>query len=57
MGKPTFLTSGTKKAFNQLRKVLTKAMIFQYFDLEYYIWIETNALGYTIDRSLKSADF
>ena len=46
--KADFLTFGAKKAFIHLRKDFTKALIFRYYDLEPYIWIETNALGYTI---------
>ena len=48
MGKPTFLTSNAKKAFNQLRQAFTKAPILQHFDLECHIRIETDALGYAI---------
>ena len=46
--EPTFLTPGTKNAFNQLKQVFTKAPILQHFDLECHIRIETNALGYAI---------
>ena len=38
----TFLTFDAKEAFNQLRQAFIKVPIFQYFDLECYIWIETN---------------
>ena len=50
--EPTFLTLGIKKTFNQLRQVFTKAPILQYFDPEYYIWIETDTLDYIIRRVL-----
>ena len=39
-------------AFIKLRKAFNKAQILQYFDLEYYIQIKTNALGYAISRVL-----
>ena len=52
MGKPTFLISGNKKIFNQLRQAFTKAPILWHFDPEFHIWIETNASGYTIRRVL-----
>ena len=38
--------------FNHLRLALTKAPIFQHFNPECYIWIETNILGYATDRVL-----
>ena len=41
--KPSFLTPGARKAFNRLRLAFIKAPIFQHFDLECHIWIETNA--------------
>ena len=50
--KPTFLTSDTKEAFNQLKQAFTKAPILQYFDLECHIRIETDASGYAIGRVL-----
>ena len=43
IGKPIFLTPDTKKSFNHLRQAFIKALILQHFDLEYYIWIETDA--------------
>ena len=51
-GEPIFLTPGNKKTFNQLKQALTKAPISQYFDLECYIRIETNASGYALGRVL-----
>lgn len=52
MRKPIFLTSGTRKTFNYLKKAFIKVPIFQYFNLKYYILIKTTALSYTIDRVL-----
>ena len=52
MEEPTFLTPDTKEAFNQLRQAFTKVLILQHFDPEYYIRIETDALGYTIKKVL-----
>ena len=52
MREPTFLTSYNREAFNKLRQVFTKALIFQHFDLEYYIRIETDVSGYVIGRIL-----
>lgn len=43
-----FLTPKARLAFTQLRQAFTKAPIFQYFDLKYDIWIETNASRYAI---------
>lgn len=43
-----FLTPKAKKAFIHLQKAFTKAPILRYFDPEHYIWIETDALWYTI---------
>ena len=50
--KPNFLTSNIKKAFNHLWLAFIKALILQNFDLESYIRIKTNALGYAIGRML-----
>ena len=47
-GEPTFLTFGAKEAFNQLRQVFTKALIFWHFDPECHIRIERDASGYAI---------
>ena len=43
-----YLTPSAKQAFIQLRQAFTKASIFQYFDPEFHIRIETNASGYVI---------
>ena len=45
---PSFLILETKRAFNCLRLAFTKAFILRYFDLEWHIWIEINALGCAI---------
>ena len=47
-----YLTSDARQAFTQLRQAFTKVLILQHFDPECYIWIETDALGYTIDGIL-----
>ena len=56
-GKPTFLTPGAKKVFNQLRQAFIEALIFQHFDLECHIRIETNTSGYVIDRILSQLTY
>ena len=48
----SFLTLDTKIIFNHLWLTFTKAPIIQYFDPEYHIWIETDALSYAIDSVL-----
>ena len=47
-GKPTFLTPGARKTFNQLKQAFTKALILQHFDPECHIWSETDPSGYAI---------
>ena len=47
-GELIFLTLSIKEAFNKLRQAFTKTIILQHFDPKYYIWIKTDALGYTI---------
>ncbi len=47
-----FLTLGAKKAFIYLQKAFIGALFLRHFDLEHHIWIETDALGYTIGRVL-----
>ena len=44
----SYLTPDARRAFTQLRQKFTKTPILQHFDLECYIWIETNALSYAI---------
>ena len=46
--RPRFLTSNTKNIFNYLQLPFTRVLILLYFNPKYYIWIETNALSYTI---------
>ncbi len=48
-----FLTSEVKKAFINLQKVFTKALILKHFDPECYIGIETDTLGYAIGGILR----
>ena len=43
-----YLTPDAKKAFDQLRQAFTEAPIFQHFDPERYIRVETDASGYAI---------
>ena len=50
--KMEFLIFEAKKAFIYLRKVFTKALILEYFDLKYYIYIKINILEYTINKFL-----
>ena len=42
---PKFLTSNIRTTFNRLWLAFTKALILWYFDPEYHIQIETNALN------------
>ena len=46
--KPNFVNPNAKKTFNYLRLAFIKAPIFQHFDLESYIRIETDISGYVI---------
>ena len=43
-----YLIPAAQKAFNHLRNAFTQAPIFQYFDLEQHIRIETDVSGYAI---------
>ena len=43
-----FLTLDVDIVFIKLRQIFIKVLIFQYFDLKYYIQIATNILSYTI---------
>ena len=49
---PSFLTLDARTAFNHLWLTFTKTPILWHFDLECYIQIETNALGYVIGGML-----
>ena len=50
--KLKFLIPNAKMAFNNLWLAFIKASIFQYFDLEHHIWIETDISKYAIDKVL-----
>ena len=50
--KTDFLTLGTKTAFIHLQKTFIEAPILKHFDLEHYIRIETDILGYAINGVL-----
>ena len=50
--KSNFLTPDAKKAFNYLRLAFIKALIFQHFDPESHIQIETDVSGYALGRVL-----
>ena len=43
-----YLTADAKSNFDQLRQAFTEAPILQYFDPEWYIWVETDASEYAI---------
>ena len=43
-----YLTPAAKKAFDQLCQAFTEAPIFQHFNPEQYIRVETDASGYSI---------
>ena len=43
--------------FNYLQLAFIIALILWYFNLKYYIWIKTNALGYTINNMLSQLIF
>ena len=47
-----FLTSDAREAFNRLRQAFIKAPILRHFNPDWHIRIETNALGYIIERVL-----
>ena len=47
-----FLILNTKKNFKRLRQAFIKALIYQYFNLKYYIQIKTNISSYIINRLL-----
>lgn len=46
-----FLTPRARLVFTKLRQVFIETLILYYFDLKYYIQIETNVLDYTIDEA------
>ena len=47
-----FLTFDAREAFYYLWLAFTKAIIFCYFDLKYYIQIETDVSAYAISKML-----
>ena len=49
---PSFLTPEARSTFNRLRLAFTKALILWHFDPQFYIRIETDALGYAINDVL-----
>ena len=44
----SYLTSKAQRAFDQLRQIFIEAPIFQHFNLEQYIWVETDTSGHDI---------
>ena len=48
----SFLTLNARKVFNRLWQVFIKALIFQHFDLEYYLWLKIDTLSYAINGVL-----
>ena len=50
--RPGFLISKARLAFTKLKQAFVKVLIFNYFDSECHIQIETNASGYVIGWSL-----
>ena len=55
--EPKFLIPYARTIFNRLRLAFTKALILRHFDLECYIRIETDALGYAIGGMLSQLAF
>ena len=47
-----YLTPNARQTFIQLRQTFTKALILWHFDPKCHIQIETDALGYAIDKVL-----
>ena len=52
-----YLTSKAREVFTQLRQPFIKAPILRYFDLKYYIRIETNTSGFAIGRIFSQLNF
>lgn len=50
--EPNFPTPEARLAFNLLRQIYTKVLIFQHVDPECHILIQTNASGYAISDVL-----
>lgn len=55
--KPLFLTFTAKKVLNCLKQAFIKVLIFEHFDLECLIGIETNASSYIIGGVLSHLIF
>ena len=55
--EPSFLTPKARVAFNCLQLAFTKAPILRHFNPECYIWIETDAYGYTLSDLLSEFAF
>lgn len=52
-----FFIFKAKLVFTQLRKMFTKALILYHFNLQRYIQLKTEALGYTIGKALSQMTF
>lgn len=48
----SFLTFRARLMFANLRQALLKVLIFYYFHLKFYIWIETRVSSQTIGKVL-----
>ena len=57
VGATGYLTPGAKRAFTQLRQAFIKAAIFQHFDPECHLQIETDVSGYAISGVLSQLTF
>ena len=55
--EPQFLTIKTRETFNPLKQAFIEAPILLYFDLKYYIWIETDVSSYAISDVLSQLTF
>ena len=55
--EPSFLISNIRTVFNCLLLSFIEALILQYFNLKYYIRIETDILGYANDNVLSKLAF
>ena len=47
-----FFTFRAEQAFTKLKQAIIEVLILHYFDMNGYIWIETDVSGYTIGRLL-----
>ena len=55
--EPSFLIFDAKTVFNCIQLAFTKISIPSFFNLEYYMEIETNALGYSVGGVLNQLIF